>query len=50
MEKVSFIIVNWNGEKTIAQCLDSVYSQTYKNFEVIILDNHSSDRSLEIVK
>lgn len=50
MEKVSFIIVNWNGEKTIAKCLDSVYSQTYKNFEVILLDNHSSDQSLETVK
>jgi len=48
--KVSFIIVNWNGEKTIAECLDSVYSQTYKNYEVILLDNHSSDQSLEIIK
>lgn len=49
-EKVSFIIVNWNGEKTITQCLDSVYSQTYKNYEVILLDNHSSDQSVEIIR
>ena len=50
MEKVSFIIANWNGEKTIAECLDSVYAQTYKNYEVILLDNHSSDQSLELIK
>ncbi|MBN1223796.1 MAG: glycosyltransferase family 2 protein [Candidatus Aminicenantes bacterium] len=48
--KVSFIIVNWNGEKTIAQCLDSVLAQTYKNREIIFLDNRSSDQSLDIVK
>lgn len=48
--KASFIIVNWNGEKTIVSCLDSVFAQTYKNFEIIFIDNHSSDQSLEIVK
>jgi len=48
--KVSFIIVNWNGQETIAECLDSVISQTYKNYEIIFIDNHSTDKSLEIVK
>jgi len=48
--KVSFIIVNWNGYKTIIECLDSIIAQTYKNNEIIFIDNHSSDNSLEIVK
>lgn len=48
--KVSFIVVNWNGEKTIAECLDSILAQTYKNKEIIFIDNHSSDDSLELVK
>lgn len=48
--KVSFIIVNWNGEKTITECLDSILAQTYKNNEIIFVDNRSSDSSLELVK
>lgn len=48
--KVSFIVVNWNGRETITECLDSILSQTYKNNEIIFVDNHSSDSSLELVK
>ena len=48
--KVSFIVVNWNGEKTITECLDSILAQTYKNNEIILVDNHSADHSLELVK
>ena len=48
--KVSFIVVNWNGEKTIAECLDSLLIQTYQNNEIIFVDNHSSDSSPELVK
>ncbi len=47
---VSIVIVNWNGKKYIIQCLEAVFKQTYKNFEVIIIDNGStdgSDRSIE---
>ena len=47
---VSIIILNWNGEKCIEQCIDSVLSQTYDNFEVIVVDNASTDKSPEIVK
>lgn len=49
-EKVSFIIVNWNGKKTIEECLDSILAQTYPNTEIIFVDNNSSDNSLELVK
>ena len=48
--KVSFIVVNWNGKETVSECLDSILAQTYKNIEIIFVDNHSSDDSLELVK
>jgi GT2 family glycosyltransferase len=44
---VSIIIVNWNGKKWLKSCLDSVYSQTYKKIEVILVDNGSSDESID---
>lgn len=49
-DKVSFIVVNWNGEKTITECLDSLQVQTYQNNEIIFVDNYSSDSSAELVK
>jgi len=47
---VTINIVVLNGEKYIRQCLGGVRTQTYKNLEVNILDNGSSDRTREIVK
>lgn len=47
---VSIIVVNWNGEKWLKRCLDSLYAQTYKNFEVILVDNGSSDGSIAFVE
>jgi len=47
--KVSFIIVNWNGIKTVAECLDSVLGQSYKYYEIIFVDNHSTDGSAQLV-
>lgn len=47
---VSIIIVNWNGMKWLQKCLDSLYSQTYKNFEIILVDNASTDESIEFVE
>lgn len=48
--KASFIVVNWNGKDTIEECLDSILAQTYKNHEIIFVDNHSEDGSAELVK
>lgn len=47
---VSVIIPVYNREKTIKYCLDSVLSQTYKNFEVILVDDCSTDNSINIIK
>ncbi|RLF37410.1 MAG: hypothetical protein DRM99_00455 [Thermoplasmata archaeon] len=47
---VSLIIVNWNGEDVLAECLDSVFSQDYKPIKVIVVDNGSQDNSLKIIK
>lgn len=50
MGSVSVVIPNWNGEKFISQCLRSVFSQTHPPLEVILVDNGSTDKSLQIVE
>ncbi len=45
---VSVIVVNWNGERYLGKCLSSLMNQTYTPFEVVLVDNGSSDGSLEI--
>lgn len=47
---ISIIIVNWNGQKWLNRCLDSVYNQTYRNIEVILVDNGSFDSSVKSVR
>ncbi len=48
--KVSVIIPNWNGRHLLKVCLESLERQTLKNFEVVIVDNGSSDTSVEYIK
>lgn len=45
--KFSIIIPNYNKEEYVEETLNSVFNQTYKNFEVIIIDDGSTDKSLE---
>ncbi|AFC27519.1 hypothetical protein PM3016_552 [Paenibacillus mucilaginosus 3016] len=47
---VSIVIPNYNGKKYIKTCLESIKKQTYKDFEVIFVDNGSSDGSVDYVK
>jgi len=47
---VSVIILNWNGKRYLKECLTSLKKQTYKNFEVILIDNGSTDGSVKYIK
>jgi len=47
---VSFVIRTKNEEKLVGKVLKSLYSQTYQNIEVIIIDSGSTDKTLAIVK
>jgi glycosyltransferase involved in cell wall biosynthesis len=47
---VSVIIPTKNSSKTLAQCLDSIKNQVYENTEIIVVDNHSTDNTLDIAK
>jgi glycosyltransferase involved in cell wall biosynthesis len=48
MKKISVIVNCHNGEKYLANCIKSIINQTYDNFEVILFDNCSSDKSKKI--
>ncbi len=50
MQKITLILPIFNGEKYISRCIDSVLNQTYKNFELIIINDGSTDKSLNIIK
>lgn len=47
---VSIIIVNWNGESIIGECLSSVAKTSYPNIETIVVDNNSADKSIEVIR
>jgi len=47
---VSVIVVNWNGVGLLKDCFDSVFAQSYKNFEVIMVDCASRDDSIGFVR
>ena len=45
--KFTFIVPNYNKGPYIEKCLTSIYSQTYTNYEIIVIDDGSNDDSLE---
>ena len=50
MPEISIIIRTKNEEKWIPHCLGMIFEQDYNDFEVIIVDNNSSDHTVEVVK
>jgi len=47
--KISVIVPNYNNEKYIGECLDSILSQTHKNIEILVIDDCSTDDSMSIL-
>jgi len=47
--KVSIIIINYNGKLFLKKCLESLFDIDYNNFEVILVDNNSTDDSVDFV-
>ncbi len=47
MPKVTVVIAVHNGEKHIATCVQSILAQTFRDFEVVVVNDGSSDRTLE---
>ncbi|MCP4649209.1 MAG: glycosyltransferase family 2 protein [PVC group bacterium] len=47
--EISVVIVTWNAQKFIRECLDSVFNQSVQDMEVIVVDNGSTDDTLNIL-
>ncbi len=47
---IDVIIPNWNGKRHLQDCLDSLRRQIYQSFRVIIVDNGSTDNSVEFIR
>ncbi len=50
MSKVSVVIPNWNGESLLSVCLQSLKEQSWQDFQLIVVDNGSSDDSVQVIK
>ena len=47
--KVSVVISSYNGENYIEECIKSILEQTFTDFEIIIVDDQSSDKISQIL-
>lgn len=47
---ISVVIVNYNTKNLLKKCIESLYKQTYPNFEIVFFDNGSTDNSVEFVR
>lgn len=50
MAVISVVVLNFNGKRYLEKCLSSLASQTYEDFEVIVVDNASTDGSVDYLK
>ena len=47
---ISAVVLNWNGGQVLDNCLRSLYNQTYRPLEVVVVDNASTDGSVDLLK
>jgi GT2 family glycosyltransferase len=50
LPKIFIIVLNWNGWRDTIECLESVFQNSYQNYQVVVLDNGSSDSSIDKIK
>jgi GT2 family glycosyltransferase len=50
MPEISVIVVNWNGRHFLETCLTALRRQTFRDFEIILVDNGSRDQSVEYIR
>lgn len=50
MPKISIIVPVYNAEKVLSRCIKSILNQSFKDFELILINDGSSDRSIDILK
>ena len=50
MEKVTVVIPNWNGMQWLSGCLGSLYKQDLSDFKIVVIDNGSTDCSVQFVR
>jgi GT2 family glycosyltransferase len=46
----SIVIPNWNGKRFLRDCLEAIRAQTYRDFEIVLVDKASSDSSIEFAR
>lgn len=49
-EKVTVAVITYNGEKILEECLSAIKSLDYPDYEVMVVDNHSTDQSVNLVR
>lgn len=49
-DRTLFVVLNFNGWQETLRCMDSIFGQTHKNFDIMLIDNGSHDDSLEHLK
>ena len=50
VNRITVIVLNWNGERLLGVCLEALLRQTYGNYEVILVDNGSKDSSVQLAR
>lgn len=50
MDLISLVIINYNNKSYLKRCMNSIFNQTYKNLEIIFIDNESKDGSYDFMK